>query len=194
MSHRSSNRWVLDREYESTMTKSVMNDRSFRGQEAVLMCPCGAGRPLDDCCGAIIAGAAAPTAEALMRSRYTAFVVGNIDHIAATHAQAGPDPFDRAHAASIVAEVEWRGLEILAVSAGGAEDETGRVAFKARFRRLGQELVHHEAARFVKEQGRWVYLDGEINPKGTPRRVVSVGRNDPCPCGSGRKAKKCCGA
>jgi SEC-C motif domain protein len=122
-----------------------------------------------------------------MRSRYTAFVVGNIDHIAATNAQAGPDPFDRAHAESIVAEVEWRGLQIVAVSAGGAEDETGRLEFKARFSRLGQELVHHEAARFVKEQGRWAYLDGEINPKGTPRRVVSVGRNDPCPCGSGKR-------
>lgn len=157
-------------------------------------CPCGSGRTYDECCGPIIAGAPAPTAEALMRSRYTAFVVRQIDHIERTNMKGVEDDFDRAHAEEMAAEVTWTGLNIVEVSGGGENDETGRVEFRAHFSRLGQDLSHHEAATFRREDGRWVYEDGEVNPKGTPRRVVKVGRNDSCPCGSGKKYKKCCGA
>ncbi|MEK9660196.1 MAG: YchJ family metal-binding protein [Alphaproteobacteria bacterium] len=53
--------------------------------------------------------------------------------------------------------------------------------------------MHHERSHFRRENGQWLYVDGEFNPKGQPLRVVKVGRNDPCPCGSGQKYKKCCG-
>lgn len=157
-------------------------------------CPCGSGRSLDECCGPIIAGAPAPTAEALMRSRYSAFAIGKLDHLENTNASDVEDDFDREHAETMAAEVTWSGLDIVAVSGGGESDETGRVEFRAYFNRLGQDLFHHEAASFRRENGRWVYADGEVNPKQTPRRVVKVERNAPCPCGSGKKYKKCCGA
>ena len=157
------------------------------------ICPCGTGRDLAACCGPLLAGAPAPTAEALMRSRYTAYVVGNLDHIEATNAPDSPGSFDRAGAQMMVDDVAWSGLEIVEVSSGGLEDNTGRVEFRARFDRLGQDLVHHEASNFVRVGGRWAYFDGEMSPKKAPRRVLQVGRNDPCPCGSDKKFKKCCG-
>lgn len=156
-------------------------------------CPCTSGRDFDDCCGPLLAGAPAVTAEALMRSRYTAFAKRDIDYVAGTNAAGLRASFDRAHAEAMAAEVEWTGLHIVAVNGGGPDDQEGQVEFRASFSRLGQDLIHHELATFRKEDGRWVYAESETNPKQTPRRVVSVGRNDPCPCGSDKKYKKCCG-
>ncbi len=157
-------------------------------------CPCGSGLKLDDCCGAIIAGAPAPTAEALMRSRYTAFARGQIDYLADTLAPESRGDFDPIEAGNTASEAVWQGLEVRAVAEGGPDDETGSVEFVARFRWHGEPRVHHELASFRREQGRWVCVGGDMNPKGPPRQVVKVGRNDPCPCGSGKKYKKCCGA
>jgi len=157
-------------------------------------CPCGSGRKLDDCCGAIIAGASAPTAEALMRSRYSAFTLGHIDYLGDTLAPEARSDFDPIEAGNTASEAAWQGLEVRAVTDGGPDDETGSVEFVARFRLNGEPRVHHELAQFRREQGRWVCSGGDMNPKGPPRQVVKVGRNDPCPCGSGKKYKKCCGA
>ncbi|MBL4692142.1 MAG: SEC-C domain-containing protein, partial [Magnetovibrio sp.] len=79
-------------------------------------------------------------------------------------------------------------------SGGGEDDETGTVLFSARFKENGELNVHRELSDFRRENGEWVYVDGKINPQGEPRRVQKVGRNEPCPCGSGKKYKKCCGA
>jgi len=157
-------------------------------------CPCGSGREFESCCGPIVVGGAAPTAEALMRSRYTAFTMGLIDHIERTHAPEARADFNRAEAESWARESRWDGLEVRAREAGGEGDETGTVEFVARYRREGRPFVHHERASFRREAGAWVYIDGELNPKPETRHVVKVGRNDPCPCGSGKKYKKCCGA
>lgn len=161
-------------------------------------CHCGSGKDLEACCLPLINGAPAPTAEALMRSRYTAFKVGNLDYVDKTHASDMDEPFDRENGEKMMNEIDWRGLEIRKVTGGGEKDETGEVEFIARFKTHGpaggQSGVHHERATFKRENGRWVYVDGELNPKAPPRRVVQVGRNDPCPCGSGKKYKKCCGA
>ena len=67
------------------------------------------------------------------------------------------------------------------------------VEFLIHFRRDGNDMRHHERASFRREDGHWFYVSGEVNPKGEPRRVVKVGRNEPCPCGSGKKYKACCG-
>ncbi|SOD95455.1 SEC-C motif-containing protein [Caenispirillum bisanense] len=128
-----------------------------------------------------------------MRSRYTAYVVGRIDYLQRTNAAALADVFDAEQSAASAEGVTWTGLTIVDVTGGGPDDETGRVEFRARFERLGQQLEHHEAALFHREDGRWVYAEAQMNPKGAPRRVEKVGRNDPCPCGSGKKYKKCCG-
>lgn len=156
------------------------------------VCPCGTGRNLDDCCGPIIAGTPASNPEALMRSRYSAFVLGDIGHVDRTHVPEIGDDFNRAEAARTASEVEWLGLEVL--SASEAED-TGTVEFYIRFRRDGQVFGQHELASFRREGGRWLYVSGKVAPKPPPRHVANkIGRNDPCPCSSGKKYKKCCGA
>jgi len=156
-------------------------------------CPCGSGAGFDACCGPVIDGEPARTAEALMRSRYTAYVLGDLDHIENTHAEDVRDAFNRSSAESTARSVEWVGLDIRGGEDGGEDDDTGTVEFAARFRKDGDLQVHHEISNFRREQGRWVYVDGKMNPKGKPRSVDKVGRNEPCPCGSGRKFKKCCG-
>ena len=107
-------------------------------------CPCGSGSAFDACCGPIIGGTPAPTAEALMRSRYSAYVMGNVDHIDRTHATEIRDTFNRSAAESLALGVEWAGLEIRAVSGGDAADETGTVEFTSRYKKDGQMHVHHE--------------------------------------------------
>lgn len=155
------------------------------------LCPCGSGHPLDACCGPYLDGAAAPTPEALMRSRYSAYVVGNIDHVERTHDSA--DGFDRAEAESMSRDMDWQSLEILSTTEGGADDDEGTVEFAARYKHKGEQQLHHEISNFHRRDGRWLYVNGVINPKAAPRTVEKVGRNDPCPCGSGKKFKKCCG-
>lgn len=157
-------------------------------------CPCGSGSAFDECCGPLIGGAPAPTAEALMRSRFTAFVTGELDHIDNTHAKSARADFDRSAAESSSDTVKWVRLNILDTVDGGESDDVGVVEFTASFKQDGKTLIHHERSDFQREDGRWVYVDGVINPKGQPRRVEKVGRNEPCPCGSGKKYKKCCGA
>lgn len=159
-------------------------------------CPCGSGAELEACCGPIIDGAPAPTAEALMRSRYSAFSLGRIEHLDRTHAPEIRDDFDHAEAERSAQEVTWKGLQINRAEEFKGDDgeETGVVEFTARFERHGEEFIHRERSQFRKIDGRWMYLDGEVNFKQPPRQVVKVGRNDPCTCGSGKKFKKCCGA
>ncbi len=158
------------------------------------VCPCGSGNSFEECCGPIIRGAPAATAQALMRSRYSAFVLGEFEHLESSLAPETRTPSDRAAAETMFKGVEWRGLEVRGVTGGGAEDQTGTVEFVARYREGGREQAHHELASFRRDNGHWVYVDGKLGPKGPPRQVAKVGRNDPCPCGSGRKFKKCCGA
>lgn len=154
-------------------------------------CPCGSGVGLSACCGPVVAGAPARTAEALMRSRYTAYVQGGFDHLERTHAPETRASFDRAAAEAAAPSIEWTGLEIHATGAGGETDDTGTVEFSAHFRQHGQPGVLREISSFRREFGQWVYVDGLMGP--ASRRPAKVGRNDPCPCGSGKKFKKCCG-
>ncbi len=158
------------------------------------LCPCGSDRRLNDCCGPIVAGAPAATAEILMRSRYTAFTLANVDYLTATLAPEIRGDFDAAEAEETAKKTLWDGLEVQAVTGGGANERTGTVEFVARFRYSGERRVHHELASFRREGERWMCDGGEMNPKGPPRQVTKVGRNEPCPCGSGKKFKKCCGA
>ncbi len=154
-------------------------------------CPCGSGRSFDGCCGPILAGAPAPTAEALMRSRYTAFVRRDLDHVERTHAPEIRDDFNRGEAERVADEAEWQRLDVVRAN---EEGDAATVEFLIHFRRDGKDLRHHERATFRREGGEWFYVQGDVNPKGEPRRVVKVGRNEPCPCGSGKKFKTCCGA
>jgi SEC-C motif-containing protein len=164
-----------------------------------MTCPCGKGPSLEECCGPIIAGAPAPTAEALMRSRYTAYTTGEVDHVVVTHDPATRDTVDRDGSLQWSKGSQWLGLDIRATEAGGPDDTTGIVEFIARFSIAGRVQAHHERSRFEKkDEGagpRWFYIDGEtMKARPAEREAPKVGRNEPCPCGSGKKYKKCHGA
>ena len=150
-------------------------------------CPCGSGQSYDQCCGPVIAGGPASSPEALMRSRYTAFTKGNIDHLVSTLAPEALKDFNREDSKTWAEQAQWQGLEIRK-----AEGQT--VEFVAKFKMNGKIQHHHELATFAQVEGAWKYVDGVIDPKPAPRVAKTVGRNDPCPCGSGKKYKKCCGA
>lgn len=154
------------------------------------LCPCGLNRDFDDCCGPIIAGAPAPTAESLMRSRYTAFVKRTLDHVERTHAPEVFNDFNRAEAERLAEECEWHGLEISRATETG---DTAEIEYVMRFRREEQDITQTASSCFRRDHGQWLYVSSSVNPHITQLRVTKVGRNDPCPCNSGKKAKKCCG-
>ncbi|MCC5902235.1 MAG: SEC-C domain-containing protein [Halomonas sp.] len=144
-------------------------------------CPCGSNLPLQKCCQPYHQGVVAPTPEALMRSRYTAFALNVRDYLLATWhtstrpAQLPPDP-----------DTQWKALAIMA--APPASDDKGRVHFRAYFREPNGWHVLEEESRFVFEGGRWWYVDGKPSVERLKPR-----RNERCLCGSGRKLKVCCG-
>ncbi|WP_018174601.1 MULTISPECIES: YchJ family protein [unclassified Thioalkalivibrio] len=122
------------------------------------ICACGSGLDRAACCGQYLDGAAAaPTAQALMRSRYAAFVEGREDYLLATWAAA-----TRPESLVLEPGQRWLGLAIRATEAGGPEDQEGWVEFVARSRVRGQGVRLHERSRFRREDGRWVYVDGEF--------------------------------
>lgn len=123
-------------------------------------CPCGCtdlkGRalPEQDCCGPFHNGLAAPDAERLMRSRYSAFVRGNAAYLLATwHASTRPASLEPD------AGIQWLGLEVKSHRLTGTD--TAEVEFVARFRIAGRAVRQHERSRFVREGGRWYYLEGD---------------------------------
>jgi len=162
-----------------------------------MKCPCGTDLDFEACCGPLLAGArSAESPEALMRSRYSAYAVKNARYIVETHDPQTRDDVDEDEIRNWANRSEWLSLQVLATKAGGASDDRGEVEFIARFRDdRGKERAHHERSTFVKHEGRWYYQDGETPaPAPVTRSAPKVGRNDPCPCGSGKKYKKCCGA
>ncbi len=146
-------------------------------------CPCDSGLDYAACCDGFHRGVELPaTAEKLMRSRYSAYVLKHSSYLHDTwHLSTRPAALDIS-----TDETLWLGLTILGCEQGGEHDSEGRVEFVAHYR--GGQL--HEKSRFIREGGRWFYLDGAILP---PVAVTKPGRNEPCPCGSGKKYKKCCG-
>ena len=149
-------------------------------------CPCGSGERYAACCEPLHAGATAVTAEALMRSRYSAYVLGLISYlVSSTHAstRAHHDPISMARWSS---QAEWQGLEIHRTIAGGPEAALGTVDFTAHWLEAGTPRTLREHSVFVRENGRWYYRDGEA-------ASVLPGRKDPCLCGSGKAFKRCCG-
>jgi SEC-C motif-containing protein len=157
-------------------------------------CPCGSGRDYSVCCEQYIKGKAkAPTAEALMRSRYSAYVTHEIDYIINTCVHRGEDDIDYKSTRDWSEKSNWLGLKIISVEKGGASDNEGIVVFEASYERDGLKDVHHETAKFKKEGGEWLYTEGSVAQQTIVRSSPKVGRNDPCPCGSGKKFKHCCG-
>jgi len=161
----------------------------------ITTCPCNSGLDYAACCEPYISGARkAPGPEALMRSRYTAYALQIMPYLAATLHPGQRHDYDEAGAERWARESQWENLEIVDVSGVPEGSSTGTVEFRATYRRKGEKIVHHERAEFRKEGDTWYFYDGKMVGPGQVRRdSPKVGRNDPCPCGSGRKYKKCCG-
>lgn len=159
-------------------------------------CPCGSGRIFAECCEPYISGAKLPpTAEALMRSRYSAYVTHAIDYIINTcHTEKGKADIDYKSTKNWSEQSAWLGLKILSTTKGGVDDSEGTVEFEALYERNGLRDTHRETAKFRKNAGRWLYDDGTVATVTVVRAGPKIGRNDPCPCGSGKKYKHCCGA
>lgn len=171
-------------------------------------CPCGNETPYENCCGPYLAKKSVPdTAEKLMRSRYTAHTRGDVTYVKNTMAPESRKDFDAEATERWAKESKWKGLKIVSTQKGGPEDDTGVVEFVATYERNGVGVEHHEVSTFRKSKdAEWLFVDGEAHehkegeghhhhaPKGPPvvRQGAKIGRNDPCPCGSGKKYKKCC--
>ncbi len=117
-------------------------------------CPCGSPRPYGACCGRLHRGAAAVTAEQLMRSRYAAFAVGDESYLFRTwHPRTRPDEL------TLPADRTWTGLDVLRTEGGGPDDDSGVVEFEAHYLSAGRPGVQHEVSRFERRRGDWVYVD-----------------------------------
>ncbi len=126
-------------------------------------CPCGTGLPYGECCAPIHRGEReAATAEALMRSRYSAFVKSAIDYLVDTHDPDTRKSISRAALETFARDTLWLGLEIVGTERGGEGDDTGIVEFIARGVTKGQPFAQRERSRFRRVDGRWYYVDGVI--------------------------------
>lgn len=150
------------------------------------LCPCCSGKTYAQCCGPIIDGRSiAVEPEQLMRSRYTAYVIHNADYLIDSWYPDCQMQSQRAAIEESFSGTEWLGLTIVKTATGKNADE-GFVEFFARYTSESEQQNNsiHECSRFIRLNQRWYYVDG-TKPQ--------VGRNDPCPCSSGKKYKKCCG-
>ncbi len=160
------------------------------------LCPCGSNLDYEECCGPLIRGdKTASTAEQVMRARYSAYVRAEVGYLLSSLHPDHRSDFDEKSTLSWAESSEWHNLEIVRTEDGGPEDGEGRVEFIASYTEKGVRRDHHEMASFAKKDGIWYFMDGKLVPvKPVVRSSPKTGRNDPCPCGSGKKFKKCCAA
>jgi len=164
------------------------------------LCPCRSGATFAECCEPFVRGQrGASTAEALMRSRYSAFSTGEADYIVRTQHESTRSGRDRADVLKTIAETDWVNLIVIATERGQVGDDDGIVEFVAAFKSKPLNLFAsssdgvadirqmRERSSFVKEGGKWFYTDGKALPPHEPKR------NEPCWCGSGKKMKQCHG-
>jgi SEC-C motif-containing protein len=126
-------------------------------------CPCTSKKPYDRCCGPFHAGTATPeTAEALMRSRFSAYALGKVDYLIATRPEAKRTEENRDELLQYCKSVSCVGLKIISREKGAKGDDTGVVTFHASLQANGRRTLHIETSTFAREDGRWVYVDGVV--------------------------------
>jgi len=157
-------------------------------------CPCGSEQPYSSCCEPAHNGSCpSKTAEALMRSRYSAYVKKCIPYLGESLHPDHRDDWSEEDTITWADNSEWLSLEILATEKGLENDTEGMVEFVATYMEGKQKTRHHELSRFMKVNDKWCYVDGATPKPETIRNTTpKIGRNEPCPCGSGKKYKKCC--
>lgn len=159
----------------------------------MMNCPCGSGKTMEDCCRPYINGEKIPaTALELLRSRYTAYTEVNMDYILETSSKDVKKDFSVDTNKSWAEKSVWKKLEIIS-SQDRPDGEFCDIEFIAHYESDGIDQQHHEASEFRKIDGRW-YFNGCQAVKGQPyvRPTPKIGLNSKCPCGSGKKYKKCC--
>lgn len=146
------------------------------------LCPCGRLKKYTLCCGVYIQeGLAAPDPEALMRSRYTAFCLNDLNYLKKTwHPDTYPEDLADDEPSN------WVGLEIIDSSYEGDEAE---VEFRAKLIFDNKLEILHEISQFDKIDGLWLYHSGEFEEEAAPAKKIS--KTEPCPCGSGKQFKQC---
>lgn len=148
-------------------------------------CPCGQSLPLSQCCGVLHAGHPAASAEQLMRSRYSAYVLANIDYLQRTTLPSQQSALDLEAIRTWSQTSQWLGLEVESTQMLEGQPEHARVSFRVDWADAQSNSHHHkETSLFVHLAQGWFFID--------PSHPLKAGRNDPCPCGSGQKFKKCC--
>ncbi|NJK54547.1 MAG: YchJ family protein [Pleurocapsa sp. SU_5_0] len=151
------------------------------------LCPCGSKKQTQYCCQMYLLGKKQPeTAEKLMRSRYTAFTRGYVDYLIATLHPDYRQPNDHAELTTSISHTQWLGLQIIDAQKGKKNDNTGIVEFEAVYQ-INEPQQLHERSRFIKTEGQWFYVDGDILPGTTPKP------KDLCWCRSGQKYRQCHG-
>lgn len=157
-------------------------------------CPCGSGAAFANCCEPIIKGVRdSQSAEELLRARYSAFATGAIEFIVATTHPRTRREVDSASIREWSETSTWRELHIL--DANFVNEDKVYVSFEARYAQHGEEVNHREKSLFERDRGAWFFVTGDMLKNPTIRyETPRPGRNEPCPCGSGKKYKKCCAA
>ncbi|HWA10057.1 MAG TPA: YchJ family metal-binding protein [Opitutaceae bacterium] len=153
-------------------------------------CPCGSGRSFGQCCAPILSGREpAPDAERLMRARFTAHATHHFKFLHDTYRDTAGKPFTAEEGEP---GIRWTRLVVHSHEPGNSP-ERAFVDFSAYGAENGEEKVLHEKAEFGKVDGTWLYLrEARLGPAPYKSAAPKVGRNDPCPCGSGKKYKHCC--
>ena len=157
-------------------------------------CPCGSNLAYAECCLPLIKGErTAETAEQVMRSRYSAYARKEIEYLFTSLHPDHRSNYDEKSTRAWAESAQWHKLQIINTIKGGPEDAEGNVEFIVTYTEKGIKRDHHELSTFSKEAGTWYFVSGENVPsKPVVRAEPKTGRNDPCPCGSGKKFKKCC--
>lgn len=154
-------------------------------------CACGTQLPYIKCCGIYHSNQQlAPTPELLMRSRYTAYTMANIDYIIKTMRGKPLVDFHPDESRRWASNVTWLGLEILDTQQESVDK--GFVEFIARFMEGNKIKSIHEISEFHREHHQWFYVDG-IQPNTSISKTITISRNSPCPCKSQMKFKNCHG-
>ncbi len=157
------------------------------------LCPCASKKHYQECCEPYIIGKKqAETAEIQMRARYTAHTKVDIKFIMNTIHPSRADEHSEKDIKDWAKNTKWDKLEIISTEAGKENDNEGKVEFVAYYWENQSRLRHHELSIFKKEDGKWLFKEAQTPKKPIPVKQ-KVGRNEPCPCGSGKKYKKCCG-
>jgi SEC-C motif-containing protein len=152
-------------------------------------CSCGSGKTFDACCGPLLAGTRRPgSAEELMRSRFTAHVARDYAYLHRTHLPTWKQPFP---GESDPWTQQWTRL-VIHSHEPGANPDTAYVDFSAFFVDQAGEHALMEKSEFKRVEGQWLYAKTMRLGPAPIKAAPKVGRNDPCPCGSGKKYKQCC--